>query len=287
MPLENVADEDGYTLKFYRKSDGRLSGNLTNVDTIENLPSLPLRDDDILFCSYPKSGCHWVWENVRILQTGEIKLDALPKERFFFEQNERDYFNNLPSPRFLNTHEHFDRLPRDLLKGKMKLVLLYRNPKDIAVSFYHHHTRLPYYRYEGPFSSYIKRFAAGQLNASCVFDYWREFEEGLKQNPQIPHIILSFEDLKKNPLSERHRLAKFLGRSYDDEFIEQVAEATSIDNMRREKEGPKDEKGSIYYRKGEIGDWKNTFTVAQSERLDSIIESKLKGCQMFRFVYSP
>ncbi|XP_005110989.1 sulfotransferase 1C2 [Aplysia californica] len=286
MSLEVTTDEDGFRLPLLRTKDGRFAGNTFVQDTIDNMPSVKLRDNDVLFCSYAKSGCHWIWQNVRMLHQGEVTDDAVDKEGSMMEYHDIDYLDNLPSPRFLNTHVFFDKLPSDLLKGNVKMVFVYRNPKDIAVSFYHHHSRLKSYGYEGKFSNYIKRFASGLVSNNSIFDYWTSFDQGLRKNPQIPHIVMSYEELKKNPVSERHRLAAFLGRNYDEEFILQVAEATSIDRMRQQKGGPKDSNGSIFYRKGEVGDWKNHFTVAESNWFDDMVASRLKDCKMFKFVYS-
>ena len=56
MALEVTTDEDGFDLQLLRGRDGRFVANNFNLDTIENMASINLRNDDIIFCSYAKSG---------------------------------------------------------------------------------------------------------------------------------------------------------------------------------------------------------------------------------------
>ncbi|XP_035828386.1 sulfotransferase 1C1-like [Aplysia californica] len=98
--------------------------------------------------------------------------------------------------------------------------------------------------------------------------------------------FLCYEDLHENTLAEVKRLSKFLGKDYDDEFLQAVIKAASFDNMKKEKMSTfQDDGGHIMYRKGKVGDWKNNFTVAQSEWFDHITRSRMLGSKLFKFRY--
>ena len=56
MPLEVTTDDDGFELQLLRGKDGRFVANNFNLDTIENMASIKLKEDDIIFYSYAKSG---------------------------------------------------------------------------------------------------------------------------------------------------------------------------------------------------------------------------------------
>lgn len=49
-----------------------------------------------------------------------------------------DQMEHYPSPRILNTHYVPPLLPRQMKDTNTKIVFIYRNPKDVAVSLYHH-----------------------------------------------------------------------------------------------------------------------------------------------------
>ena len=78
------------------------------------------------------------------------------------------------------------------------------------------------------------------------------------------------------------RLAKFLGRKYDDAFLEQVAKRTNLDHVKKNKDLSMQiglREGTLY-RKGVIGDWRNHFTPEQNRRFDRIIGAKMGSCPL-------
>nr|KAG5689056.1 hypothetical protein BaRGS_010590 [Batillaria attramentaria] len=121
-----------------------------------------------------------------------------------------------------------------------------------------------------------------------------------QSNPDVPVFSLSYEDMKKDPVSNIKRLAKFLEVDVSDKLCEEIAEACSFHRMKefeKEKEKVKFGEGEadplpaegankdgqegrlkpVIYRKGETGDWKNYLTVAMSEQIDAMAEEKMKG----------
>ena len=72
-------------------------------------------------------------------------------------------FNEIPSPRILNNHLLPQHLPTDFFTRKQKIVLVVRNPKDVAVSLYNHVFNLVrYYDYHGEFKDFVKMFMQGK-----------------------------------------------------------------------------------------------------------------------------
>lgn len=70
-----------------------------------------------------------------------------------------EYTANLPSPRFIKTHLPYHLLPRQLRNGdkkNVKIIYVYRNPKDVCISYYHHYKLLEGYLCD--FDSFVKLF---------------------------------------------------------------------------------------------------------------------------------
>jgi len=291
MAGQLVTDYDGNTMRLtvMRNTPWAFSAPGFNNQFLEHLPDYPLRDDDILFCSFPKSGCHWVWEITRMLLSGTDKLDDVSKEAYFMELHQTKHGSDLdllPSPRVLNNHHDFVQQPVDMLKKQTKVVLVYRNPKDVAVSYFQHIKSHPGATYTGEtFRTFLRRFADGLVVSGFVCDYLREWERGVKGNQNINICVISYEDLQENPLREVRKLSKFLEKGHDEGFLEKVIQETHIDNMRRVKTGGGNPVRKALYRKGEVGDWKNYFTVADSEWFDHIIRVRMAGSNMFHFRY--
>ncbi|GFN83138.1 hypothetical protein PoB_000964400, partial [Plakobranchus ocellatus] len=52
---ELVPDPAGRTMELIKARNGRYIATDMVLATIDNLPSLPLRESDVMLCSYPKS----------------------------------------------------------------------------------------------------------------------------------------------------------------------------------------------------------------------------------------
>ncbi|XP_005110478.1 sulfotransferase 6B1 [Aplysia californica] len=292
MPMQKVVDSAGHSMKLYvhERKPYLFGMPQFNPYMLENLPDCQLRDDDVILVSYPKSGCHWLWEVTRLLVSGRTTTDKVNKENAMMEMSELEgngSIDDIPSPRILNNHYFFENQPKDLLRKRVKTVLLYRNPKDVAVSFFHHHTRLQNYCYTGrDFPSYLHRFVDGLVDSNCIFDWLASWERAINEHKDLNICIMCYEDLQENPLAEFRRLAKFLGKDYEDDHLQQVIKATSIETMREQKGFLySDNSGAIMFRKGKVGDWKNHFTIAQSEWFDHVTRTRMGHSKLYNFRY--
>ena len=70
-------------------------------------------------------------------------------------------------------------------------------------------------------------------NKSDWFTY--ELDSEAKLNHLDHSIVIYYEDLKEDTVSQLRRLAKFLGREYDDSFLEEVARRTNMSYIKKNK----------------------------------------------------
>ncbi|XP_052066943.1 sulfotransferase 1C4-like isoform X2 [Mytilus californianus] len=113
---------------------------------------------------------------------------------------------------------------------------------------------------------------------------WYNYEKEMEKAEKLyPGMILTcyYEKMKKDSTTEIKRLADFLGIQCTESTLKDIAYATSFQNMQQhnmhklDSSKELDGKGFIY-RKGEIGDWKNHFTVAQNERFEEQYTERFK-----------
>ncbi|KAL4224388.1 hypothetical protein ACF0H5_017840 [Mactra antiquata] len=294
MPITCIEDGTGETIRVLNV-DGFNTPTFDEVmknqeDVFRSITDWLIKPDDVFICAYPKAGTHWLWEVTSMLVNQSADRVKLIKETSMLEGVTKEMFDNVVSPRVLNTHLPLRLMPKNFLKQNAKIVFVQRNPKDICVSFYNHHKKICEYAYDGKWENYVERFLKGLVDYGSWFEYTLEWEKVFNDNPDYPFYIMSYEDMKTDSMGEITKLSKFLGLKTDDKLIEEIADKCEFSKMKKEKDPLEDAAGwkdgqPGMYRKGQIGDWKNWFTVAQSERFDSIFEEKMKNSK-FTYRYS-
>lgn len=285
VPLHTMMNVDGHRITTFMKPPE------VTAEIIHNLVNMSIRDDDIMFCSGPKSGTHWGFEIISMLRNGKAESIPIPKEATMLEVRSQTEIDEIPPPRVLNSHFQLSLLPKQLKEKKTKIVLALRNLKDLAVSFYHHHKGITFYDYNGKFEDYLPLLLKGELEYGDWFDYVKEWENEINKADYKIHLVF-FEDLKENGLEEIKKIAEFLGVPQNDELCQAIYEKCHFDKMAKDKTYPKEMTDKYYknnfsmYRKGQIGDWKNYFTVAMSEDFDKLYNEKMKGSKL-KFRFSP
>lgn len=267
-----VVDIDGYYIPTFPIED--------HEKHFRSMPGWKARNDDVIISAYPKAGTHWVWEVVSMLVRRKAERIPEIKEMAMMEGITEQIFESLPSPRIMNTHVYFQYLPNDFFDKKCKIVYIIRNPKDIAVSFYNHHKKLLEYEFDGPWDNYLQRFIQGKTDYGSWFDYTLEMERFMESHPDYPIHVIYYEDMKEDSNTEITKLAGFLGTEVSDELIRNIDSLCQFDAMKKEKNVTEDvtewrDNNPGMYRKGQVGDWKNWFTVAQSDMFDSIYQQKM------------
>ncbi|XP_060137564.1 sulfotransferase 1B1-like [Zootoca vivipara] len=257
---------------------------------IENFQARP---DDLLLSTYPKAGTTWIQEIVDLVLNGgdvEKARRAPVYVRIPFLEicspppvpSGVSILVDTPSPRVIKTHLPFQLVPKSFWKKKCKVIYVARNAKDNLVSYFFFDQMNVTQPDPGPWDGYVKKFMEGKVPWGSWYDhvrcYWDE-----KGNHRI--LYLFYEDMKEDLAREVRRVKDFLEVELSEDALQKIVHHASFQTMKKNpmtnyETVPNvifDKTKGNFMRKGEVGDWKNYFTVAQWEEFDADYRRKMEG----------
>ncbi|XP_062993334.1 sulfotransferase 1B1-like isoform X1 [Elgaria multicarinata webbii] len=257
---------------------------------IENFQARP---DDLVISTYPKAGTTWTQEIVDlVLNGGDVeKAQRSPVHvRIPFLEicspppmpSGVDSLVNAPSPRVIKTHLPYQLVPKSFWEKNCKMIYVARNAKDSLVSYFFFDQMNLTQPDPGPWESYVKKFMEGKVAWGSWYDHVRRYWDE-KGNHRI--LYLFYEDMKEDLAREVRRVKDFLEVDLPEDAVQKIVHHTTFQVM---KDNPManydtvpsvifDKSKSTFMRKGEVGDWKNYFTVAQREEFDADYQRKMEG----------
>ncbi|CAC5417895.1 SULT1 [Mytilus coruscus] len=188
------------------------------------------------------------------------------------------------NPRLFHTHLPLRYLPKKHIENRNKIIYLNRNPKDRAVSLYFFlqgKEGVPVWTW----SEFFENFILKDDLYGGWFNFTKEFEKAV-EDKTANVLSVTYEDLKLIPIQTMKKIASFLNVNISDELIKDIFDKCAFDNLKEHKlDGSRDlDPGGNSTLWRIIGDWKNWFTVSQSEQFDQLYNKEMKECNV-KFIY--
>lgn len=233
---------------------------------------LTVYPDDTFLVSYPRSGNTWMRFLISNLIYTDEPTSFLNIERRMPEIYVHADWNlrRLPRQRYLKSHECFD--PR-----YKRVIYVVRDPRDVAVSFYHYSVKLRWIPDGYPMAAFVERW----MEAAWHTEYgtWEEHVQSwlAMRGGGDGFMLVRYKDLKARPGEELTRIARFLGLQRSGEQISRAIELSSADRMR-ELEKQQQSRWIVtrgtrldkpFVRKATVGDWKTALPRESVELIES------------------
>ncbi len=247
---------------------------------------------EVVLVAYAKSGRTWL--SVMISHLAHQKFGTEPSDLI----SSSEFAQKYPAlPRFFLTADNFappglgERELLDLYAAR-KVVLLVRDPRDIAVSLYYQLTKrasplarsvfgIPEDLGEIELYDFVCDERFGMPSVIAWLNRWQrwidEIPEGLK---------ISYEELRAEPVRILGDVSELIGWSCTDEEIAAAVDFASFDKLKAlerdrffqsRRMQPRDSGDSDTYkvRRGKVGGYREDFTPEQVARLDALVAERL------------
>jgi hypothetical protein len=240
--------------------------------------SLTVYADDRFVVSYPRSGNTWVRFLVgNLIHDDPVTFTNVEQRVPDIYQNSDDELQKMIRPRLLKSHEYFD--PRYGM-----VLYMVRDPRDVAVSYYHYHLKTRRIEDGYPLERYVSRFVSGELDP---FGSWQENVGswlGARQGSS-GFLLIRYEEILERPQRELFRIASFLGIPTEAEDAERAVQASSWANMREMESQQshlwqttkKSRKDKPFVRAGESGAWQGVLSRVSAEEIESAWGTQMKS----------
>uniref|UniRef100_UPI003AAB11BB sulfotransferase 6B1 n=1 Tax=Centroberyx gerrardi TaxID=166262 RepID=UPI003AAB11BB len=273
---KEIKDEE----KLYRYNGVLYPSIMCPEDHLKALESVEAREDDIMLVAYPKCGFNWmvgVLRKILAAATGMKQESRMPPLIEFFGPDVLQVMDRTPSPRFLGTHMHPDNIPASFYTKKTKMLVIFRNPKDTLVSFYHFSNNNPVLPSGQSWESFYSQFLMGDVPWGSYFDHALAWEKRI-DDPNV--MIVTYEELKQDLSEGVRQISSFFGFSLTEAQVQQVSEESTFTAMKESSAHSHGTLGNVVFRKGEVGDWRNHFTPEQSREMDQAFSKHLAGTRL-------
>jgi len=212
-------------------------------------------DNIAYLVAYPRSGTTWVRYLLACILYPNENLDHNDMNAVMPDTHAHRFWDPSRWKDFVVFKSHFANYSLD----KSKMIYLYRDGRDVALSHYYYH----YYQgTEVTFSQYFRdEFLLGRLR----FGSWKEHVERWAFRKDKKLFVVSYEELFSNTFQVMKKVVEFLNLKLNPQIIEQAVLKADFRKMRKIGAAggyhPK-----LLGLQGRSGGWKETFT---DEDLDS------------------
>ncbi|XP_042157315.1 sulfotransferase 6B1-like isoform X1 [Oncorhynchus tshawytscha] len=304
---KNVKDEN----KLYLHEGILYSTIMSPSENLKGLKELEGRPNDILLVAYPKCGFNWmvaVLRKIMAAASGQQELSQIPPLMEFLSPDMQKVVGEMPSPRLLGTHLHPDNIPGTFIAKKTKMLVVFRNPKDTVVSYYHFMNTNPVLPNAKSWDSFFTDFMEGEVAWGSYFNHALAWEK-LMDNPNI--LMVTYEQMKENLGQGVQQISKFFDFPLTEEQVQTIARQSTFNAMKESSKNTHGKHGNVFFRKDkgavyrfihpsvsnspssrqtllpagyptqtpsrlrEVGDWKNHLSEAQSKQMDEKFEKHL------------
>lgn len=215
----------------------------THREYAKMIRSFDIRPDDIFVLGFPKSGTSWLQEMVWLLCNDFNYTKAKRMSQMFrfpllelaslvpIDQSISVLLNQMdrfPSPRYFKSHLPVSMLPEKMWSVKPKIIHIQRDPKDAAVSLYHHYKNL--HGYLGSKEDFFNLYLEGNVYFGPLVNHANEFQQ--LRNESNVHFI-TYAEMKRDLKAVIKSTAAFLGKSITSEQINELHQYLQPDTMRK------------------------------------------------------
>ncbi|XP_061480396.1 sulfotransferase 6B1-like [Rhineura floridana] len=261
-------------------------------ETLKMLDTFEARSDDVILVGYPKTGTNWVGQILVELASASGKYDEEERKQRQQKENElsiRPYLEfgdpgkfermkTLPSRRIIKTHLIPQKIPKSIFQKKAKMLALFRNPKDTAVSYFHFAKGMKLVPDDQQtWEEFFPDFMSGKVPYCLYFDYIIEWNKYMDDKNIM---FITYEELKENETLGLKKIAEFFGFSVTEQDIQSIVGKTSFKAMKEKSLETHGKMGESLFRKGIIGDWRNVFSESQNEEMDRKFEETVASTKL-------
>jgi len=260
----------------------------------------------IWLASYPKSGNTWfriflsnlIRDSKEPVSINDIERTTIASSRTLFDE-----YSAIPSSElsheeidllrptiykefskksegiiFQKVHDAFNYLkngmelfPEEITKGAIYFI---RNPLDVAVSFAHHNN-ISFEKMISQMNNSNYSFCGkndrlhGQIRQQLLS--WSEHVKSWNEKPNFPVYLIRYEDMKDNTFKIFKEALEFIGLEKNDEQIKRAINNSQFDKLRTMEErsgfNEKPLEAEMFFRKGEVGTWKQELSRDEIEKI--------------------
>jgi len=255
----------------------------------------------LIIIGHPKSGNTWLRTMIsRLYQT---RL-GMPSD--FTVKTDELALHDRRAPRLLASNGYYsyegvlgealaEDAPPSPLRSK-NIVLLARNPMDIAVSWFHQFKKRQSARKQELINAFIEHPI--DLDEIEMWDFVRHSDIGLpllidflntweRRVARLENaIIVRYEDLRTNTLAELGRVTRLLHEDFSEDELQAAIDWTSFDNMQKMEREGQFRRGGVQLidandpttrkvRRGKIGGFRDDLDPEQVAELEALTATRL------------